>query len=50
MNIYDLHTAATLFSVVFFFGVVAWAWSSRRKTEFKEAELLPFIDESGDAQ
>ncbi|MBU6259501.1 MAG: CcoQ/FixQ family Cbb3-type cytochrome c oxidase assembly chaperone [Burkholderiales bacterium] len=47
---YSLHTAATLFSVVFFFVVVFWAWSSRRKDEFREAELLPFIDEPEDAQ
>ncbi|MDE2369387.1 MAG: CcoQ/FixQ family Cbb3-type cytochrome c oxidase assembly chaperone [Burkholderiales bacterium] len=50
MNIYSLHTAATLFSVASFFGIVVWAWSSRRKAEFAEAAQLPFIDESGEAQ
>ena len=48
MNIYDLHSAATVLSAIFFFGVVAWAWSARRKSEFDEAQQLPFIDERGE--
>jgi|WetSurMetagenome_2_1015567.scaffolds.fasta_scaffold01567_5 cytochrome c oxidase cbb3-type subunit IV len=48
MNLYHLHSAATVFCFVFFLGVVAWAWSGRRKAEFHEAEQLPFIDEPGD--
>jgi cytochrome c oxidase cbb3-type subunit 4 len=29
-----------------FVGVVIWAWSSKRKTDFEEASRLP-LDESG---
>ena len=28
-----------------FLGIVAWAWSSRRKTDFDEAARLPFLDD-----
>jgi cbb3-type cytochrome oxidase subunit 3 len=48
MDIYDLHSAGTVICVIFFFGVVVWAYSGRRKAEFREAEQLPFIDEPGD--
>jgi cytochrome c oxidase cbb3-type subunit 4 len=48
MDIYDLHSAGTVISVIFFFGIVFWAYSGRRKADFREAEQLPFVDETGD--
>ncbi|MDE2080315.1 MAG: cbb3-type cytochrome c oxidase subunit 3 [Burkholderiales bacterium] len=48
MNPYHLHSAATVLGFVFFIGVVAWAWSGRRRADFQEAEQLPFADEPGD--
>lgn len=31
--------------MVFFLGVVAWAYSSKRKSEFDEAARLPLEDD-----
>ena len=44
MNLYHLHSAATVLGFVFFVGVVAWAWSGRQREAFREAEQLPFAD------
>ncbi len=41
----DARSAITLLSMLSFIGIVAWAWSARRKSDFDEAAMLPFADE-----
>lgn len=45
MSIIDLRGVATLFVMIAFIGVCIWAFSSKRKSRFDEAALLPFSDE-----
>ena len=40
------HIAWTIALFVVFRGIVAWAWSSRRKQDFSEAASLPLEDDS----
>jgi|JI10StandDraft_1071094.scaffolds.fasta_scaffold532636_2 cytochrome c oxidase cbb3-type subunit 4 len=35
----------TLASAACFVGIVAWAWSRRAKSDFAEAERIPFAEE-----
>jgi cytochrome c oxidase cbb3-type subunit IV len=32
----------TIIVMIFFLGVVVWAWSKKRKKEFDEAAMIPF--------
>ncbi len=45
MDLNDLRSAITLLSFVIFIGLVAWAWSARRRSSFDEAARLPFSGE-----
>ena len=43
MQIYSmLSSAITVVSFVLFVGIVAWAWSGRRREAFRDAENAPF--------
>jgi len=47
-----LASAMTVVSFATFLGIVAWAWSKRRRAAFEEAANAPFalpddVDESG---
>jgi cytochrome c oxidase cbb3-type subunit 4 len=44
MDITTLRIAVTLLSLLAFLGLVAWAWSHRRKSAFDAAARLPFAD------
>jgi len=47
MNTINLiRTVVTVASFVIFLGLMAWAWSARRKSDFDQAALLPFADDS----
>ena len=46
MDINFVRSAFTLVLLVVFIGIVAWAWSGRRKQAFATAALLPFDDEA----
>jgi len=48
MDMVTLRSVMTLVAFVIFLGIVAWAWSSRRKTDFDEAARLPFDSEDND--
>jgi cytochrome c oxidase cbb3-type subunit IV len=52
MNIYSvLGTITTVLSFVAFLGIVAWAWSGRRRKAFEDAANAPFAlpdDGAGD--
>jgi|APIni6443716594_1056825.scaffolds.fasta_scaffold252197_2 cytochrome c oxidase cbb3-type subunit 4 len=45
MDINDLRSIVTVVSFVTFLGIVAWAFSGRRKTAFDEAARLPLDDD-----
>jgi cytochrome c oxidase cbb3-type subunit IV len=42
MDINTLRSITTLVSLVVFVGIVWWAWSKRRTSDFEEAANLPF--------
>jgi len=51
MNLYSfVSIAATVLSFLAFLGIVAWAYSRRRKAAFEEAANAPFAlpDDNGD--
>ena len=41
----DARSIGTLICMVTFIGIVIWAYSARRKSDFDEAAMLPFADE-----
>lgn len=41
----DARSIITVISMLTFIGIVAWAYSAQRKTDFEEAANLPFADE-----
>ncbi|MCI4441214.1 cytochrome c oxidase cbb3-type subunit 4 [Tibeticola sediminis] len=41
-DINTVRSAVTVLSFVLFIGIVAWAWSGKRKQDFEEAARLPF--------
>lgn len=46
MDINILRIAVTLVSFALFVGIVVWAWSRRRQSDFEAAAQLPFLDEA----
>jgi cytochrome c oxidase cbb3-type subunit 4 len=42
LDINILRAAVTVVSFAAFLGIVVWAWSKRRATDFDEAANLPF--------
>ncbi len=50
MDINTLRGIATIFAMIAFIGVVAWAYSSYKKKDFDEAAQLPFSDDDEDKQ
>lgn len=54
MDINTFRGIGTIFALVAFIGICAWAYSSRRKKDFDDAANLPFADEEqskdGEAQ
>ena len=49
MDINDLRGISTAVLLVAFIGLIAWAYSSKRKKSFDEAANLPFADDDGAA-
>ncbi|WP_298829663.1 cbb3-type cytochrome c oxidase subunit 3 [uncultured Piscinibacter sp.] len=47
MDINDLRSIVTVFSLIAFLGIVAWAWSRSNRAGFDEAAQLPFAEEQG---
>lgn len=45
MDLTLLRSLATLACFALFVGIVAWAWSSRNRAGFAEAERLPLGDD-----
>ena len=42
MDVNTLRSLTTVISFVVFLGIMVWAWSARRKSDFEEAANLPF--------
>jgi cytochrome c oxidase cbb3-type subunit 4 len=45
MDVTDIRGIATLLVMISFLGVCFWAYSSKNKSRFDEAEQLPFADD-----
>ncbi len=45
LDINDLRSVMTVLSFLTFVGIVAWAWSARRKAAFDDAARLVFDEE-----
>lgn len=45
MNFGFIHGVLTLILMIMFIGIVAWAYSGKRKKRFDEAANLPFADD-----
>ena len=41
----DARSIVTVICMLTFIGIVIWAYSARRKSDFDEAAMLPFADE-----
>ena len=41
----DVRSIVTLICMLTFIGIVIWAYSARRKSDFDEAAMLPFANE-----
>lgn len=48
MNPGFMQGIATLLALGAFIGVLAWAWSSRRASDFEEAASLPLEEDHAD--
>ena len=48
MDINTLRGIATVVVMITFVSICIWAYSSKRKADFKEAANLPFADEKDD--
>ncbi len=42
LDVNTLRSLATVVSFAVFIGIWVWAWSKRRRTDFREAANLPF--------
>lgn len=45
MDIGTFRGIVTAILLIAFLGLIAWAWSKRRKADFDEAARLPFADD-----
>ncbi len=41
----DARSIVTVICMLTFIGIVVWAYSASRKSDFEEAAMLPFADE-----
>jgi len=48
MDIVLFHSIWTIALLAIFIGIVAWAWSGKRKSSFDEAAHLPLNDDKHD--
>jgi len=46
MDIAVFHSWWTVLLVVIFIGIIAWAWSGRRRQSFDEAAKMPLEDDT----
>jgi cytochrome c oxidase cbb3-type subunit 4 len=41
----SVHSILTIVAIIIFLGIIAWAYSSKRKKDFDEAARLPLEDD-----
>ena len=46
MDINDIRIGITVLAMITFLGIVAWAWSSRRRVDFDAAARLPLEEDT----
>lgn len=44
MDIHEFRAWTTLILIITFVSIVIWAYSKKRKKDFKEAASLPFVE------
>jgi len=49
MDINDLRSLGTVLAFLAFVGIIAWAWSGKRKQAYDEAARLPLEDDDAPA-
>jgi cytochrome c oxidase cbb3-type subunit IV len=49
MDINDIRIAVTVISLLLFVALMAHTWSRRRRADYEEAAMLPFLEEQGSA-
>ena len=49
MDINELRSLVTVLAFMTFVGIVAWAYSGRRRSAFDEAARLPFTEDEATA-
>jgi cytochrome c oxidase cbb3-type subunit IV len=45
MDLNDMRVIVMLAALALFVGIVAWAWSARRRQAFDDAARMPFLDD-----
>lgn len=48
MDVNDLRSAVTLFSLLLFLAIAAWNWSRSQRPQHEAAAQLPFLDEESE--
>lgn len=48
MDINAIRAGITVAALITFLGIVAWAWSSRRRADFEAASRLPLDEDDND--
>jgi cytochrome c oxidase cbb3-type subunit 4 len=48
MDLNTIRAAITVAALLTFLGIVAWAWSSRRRADFEAAARLPLDEDDAD--
>ena len=46
MDVNDLRITITVISLMLFLALLVYTWSRRRKAEYDDAAMLPFVGES----
>lgn len=50
MDITNTQSVLTVIMFVLFLGIIAWAWSGKRKRAFDAAAQLPFIEDGSNQE
>ena len=50
MDTVNFHILWTVALFILFIAIVLWAWSSKRKTTFQDASMLPLEEDQAAAQ
>jgi cytochrome c oxidase cbb3-type subunit 4 len=45
MDLNDLRSAVTVFSLLIFVAIMVWTWQRKRRDAFEDAARLPFVED-----